>query len=99
MAFALKLLIESVGWRWTFRISGFPGIFLGALMMLTVKEPTRTNVVITPAASPTSVSEAYLLLLRSNRQASKVGWVLINQHARFVLCSIVLRMTCTVRGL
>ncbi|XP_065182969.1 D-galactonate transporter-like [Sycon ciliatum] len=57
MAFALKLLIKSVGWRWTFRVSGFPGILLSAVMFLTVKEPTRRSLSLSPEPSMDSSDE------------------------------------------
>lgn len=31
------------GWRWSFFISGMPGIVLGILMLITLKEPERKN--------------------------------------------------------
>ncbi|MEW4467891.1 MFS transporter [Parasphingorhabdus sp. JC815] len=35
------LLAEAYGWRWTFIILGLPGVALGALVYLTVREPDR----------------------------------------------------------
>ena len=32
------------GWRWSFYISGIPGVVLGLLIMLTVREPPRRTV-------------------------------------------------------
>jgi predicted MFS family arabinose efflux permease len=32
------------GWRWTFILSGIPGLAVGVLMLLTLKEPERTAV-------------------------------------------------------
>lgn len=48
MSFALGNLITQAningqGWRWVFIIAGIPGIFLGFLIMLTVREPERTK--------------------------------------------------------
>ncbi|MEO9470012.1 MFS transporter [Parasphingorhabdus sp.] len=35
------LIAESYGWRWTFIILGLPGILLGIILYLTVREPKR----------------------------------------------------------
>lgn len=35
------LIAETYGWRWTFIILGLPGILLGIILYLTVKEPKR----------------------------------------------------------
>lgn len=35
------LLAEAYGWRWTFIILGLPGVLLGVLIYLTVREPDR----------------------------------------------------------
>ncbi|AMO73106.1 spinster family MFS transporter [Sphingorhabdus sp. M41] len=35
------LLAEAYGWRWTFVILGLPGILLGVILYLTVREPER----------------------------------------------------------
>lgn len=35
------LLAEAYGWRWTFVILGLPGILLGIILYLTVREPQR----------------------------------------------------------
>ena len=35
------LLAEAYGWRWTFVILGLPGIMLGVILYLTVREPRR----------------------------------------------------------
>lgn len=35
------LLAEAYGWRWTFVILGLPGVVLGVLIYLTVREPDR----------------------------------------------------------
>ena len=35
------LLAEAYGWRWTFIILGLPGVLLGLLIYLTVREPDR----------------------------------------------------------
>lgn len=48
MSFALgnlitKANINGQGWRWVFFIAGIPGIFLGLLIMMTVKEPERSK--------------------------------------------------------
>ncbi|GAA0485692.1 MFS transporter [Parasphingorhabdus litoris] len=37
------LLAETYGWRWTFIILGLPGILLGLLIYLTVREPDRSQ--------------------------------------------------------
>ncbi|KAK3087414.1 hypothetical protein FSP39_005573, partial [Pinctada imbricata] len=34
--------INGQGWRWTFFLSGIPGVLLGILILVTVKEPERT---------------------------------------------------------
>ncbi len=46
MSFALGNLITEAningqGWRWVFIIAGLPGIFLGILIMVTIREPER----------------------------------------------------------
>ncbi|KAH3800834.1 protein spinster homolog 1-like isoform X2 [Dreissena polymorpha] len=35
--------INDQGWRWSFFISGMPGILIGILILLTLKEPERKN--------------------------------------------------------
>ncbi|MGI9363326.1 MAG: spinster family MFS transporter [Parasphingorhabdus sp.] len=35
------LLAEAYGWRWTFIILGLPGVVLGAIIYLTIREPDR----------------------------------------------------------
>ncbi len=35
------LIAETYGWRWTFIILGLPGVLLGIILYLTVKEPKR----------------------------------------------------------
>ncbi len=37
------LLAEAYGWRWTFIILGLPGVLLGVLIYLTVREPDRSQ--------------------------------------------------------
>ncbi|GAB5459042.1 MAG: MFS transporter [Henriciella sp.] len=41
-------LADSIGWRWTFVAMGVPGILLGAVLYLTVREPKRGNYDATP---------------------------------------------------
>ncbi|KAL4218887.1 hypothetical protein ACF0H5_021475 [Mactra antiquata] len=48
MSYALGNIITAAdingqGWRWAFFISGMPGIVLGVLMLITLKEPDRKN--------------------------------------------------------
>src|SRR5690606_13156302 len=35
------LLVDSIGWRWTFVALGAPGILLALLVLATIREPTR----------------------------------------------------------
>lgn len=35
--------IDGKGWRWVFWIAAIPGFVLGLLMLLTLKEPARTE--------------------------------------------------------
>jgi MFS family permease len=35
------LLVEPLGWRWTFVVLGSPGVVLAVLLMLTIREPKR----------------------------------------------------------
>ena len=41
LAFAFDLLVETVGWRWVYRIAAMPGIVVAIVLMLTVREPPR----------------------------------------------------------
>ena len=41
LAFAFDLLVETVGWRWVYRIAAMPGIIVTIVLMLTVREPPR----------------------------------------------------------
>ena len=43
LAFALKELVSAVGWRWTYRVSGFPGLLLAPVVFFAVKEPERRS--------------------------------------------------------
>ena len=35
------IMISQLGWRWTYAITGFTGIFIGFLVLLFVKDPIR----------------------------------------------------------
>lgn len=37
------MLAEAYGWRWTFIILGLPGVLLGLIIYLTVREPSRSR--------------------------------------------------------
>ena len=35
------VMISTVGWRWTYAITGFIGIFIGILVLILIKDPIR----------------------------------------------------------
>ena len=41
--FITQANIDSKGWRWVFWIAAAPGFVLGFLMLLTMKEPKRSE--------------------------------------------------------
>lgn len=43
------LLAEAVGWRWTLVIAGAPGLVIGLLVLLTLKDPRRAPAAVAPA--------------------------------------------------
>ncbi|XP_050414954.1 protein spinster homolog 1 [Patella vulgata] len=49
--------INNQGWRWTFYIAGIPGLVLGIVMLITVKEPVRGNMRATASDKQTAVTE------------------------------------------
>ncbi|QJB69494.1 spinster family MFS transporter [Parasphingorhabdus halotolerans] len=50
------LIAEAYGWRWTFVILGVPGILLGIILFLTIREPKRGRY-FTPEAKPTGADK------------------------------------------
>ena len=41
LAFVFNFLVENLNWRWAFWVASIPGIVLGVVVMITVKEPQR----------------------------------------------------------
>ncbi|WP_417592243.1 spinster family MFS transporter [Parasphingorhabdus sp.] len=60
------LLAEAYGWRWTFVILGLPGILLGIILYLTVREPRRGRYFKQKARkSGTEKQEPFMTTMRS----------------------------------
>ncbi|XP_037076088.1 protein spinster homolog 1-like isoform X2 [Pollicipes pollicipes] len=53
--------ILDMGWRWSYLLSGGPGILLGVLMLLTVKEPQRTGISAASQAASAQLTPAQKL--------------------------------------
>jgi len=50
--------ILNQGWRWSYYICGIPGVFFGILILLTVKEPSRSQQVVISNESESDEDEA-----------------------------------------
>ncbi len=49
------MLNEALGWRWTMILAGIPGLFVCALLFLTVREPLRTQAAADSPHGPTNM--------------------------------------------
>ena len=41
LAFAFNFIVEYFKWRWAFWVAAIPGLIMGVIVMITVKEPQR----------------------------------------------------------
>jgi MFS family permease len=90
------LLAEEFGWRWAFVLMGIPGVLIGALLYLTVREPVRGRYA--PAGSSieqTSLKDTIQSLL-GNRvfMGLSVGWaaqIMIGYALAFWMAAVMLR--------
>ncbi|MGI9345696.1 MAG: spinster family MFS transporter, partial [Gammaproteobacteria bacterium] len=74
IGFALGgVLAEEFGWRWAFIIMGAPGILLGIVFKLTVKEPPRVGVTASTPAIPMAQAFKDLMRYRSFLHISFAG--------------------------
>ena len=70
LSFVLIKAEEQYGWRAVYYISGVPGIVLGVIMLLTVKEPTRGG-----QEGSNAVSSYVLLVSHSQcKQTLAIAW-------------------------
>ena len=60
------------GWRWVFIISGIPGILLGILIFITVKEPERNK----SGDEDSEKDVKKMLLVTRNSMCGKLGQLL-----------------------
>lgn len=60
------MLAQAFGWRWTFAILGAPGVLVGLLALLTIREPVRSHHTagVTVARSDAGLPSAVASLLR-----------------------------------
>lgn len=80
-------LADQVGWRMTFIIVGLPGILLGLIVYLTVREPQRGRFVV--ETSDTIVSRGFReTFLSLCKQPAYVG--ILTGHMLQVMCSFIL---------
>ncbi|XP_068695017.1 MFS-type efflux pump MSMEG_3705-like [Montipora foliosa] len=73
--FITQANIDGKGWRWVFWIAAIPGFALGILMLLTLKEPSRTEKGDQSVASPNKgewLKEKFLLLCKTFTQPSLI---------------------------
>ena len=80
-------LADQVGWRMTFVIVGLPGILLGIIVYLTVREPQRGRFVTQPSdpIQPRGFGETFASLWK---QRAYVG--ILTGHMLQVMCSYIL---------
>ena len=71
--FITEANINGQGWRWSFIIAGIPGIILGLVILLTVREPRRggANRPATNGESPTPINQPALSSKDKFRQMTK----------------------------
>ncbi|XP_037076202.1 protein spinster homolog 1-like [Pollicipes pollicipes] len=55
--------ILGMGWRWSYLLSGGPGILLGVLILLTMKEPSRTGTSAASKAASAQLTSVQKLLV------------------------------------
>ena len=41
LAFAFNFIVEDYGWRETFVVAGIPGLIVGIVVLVTIREPER----------------------------------------------------------
>ena len=74
------LLAEAYGWRWTFIILGLPGVILGLIIYLTIREPIRGQFDHSKDALPANVEqEPFLTTMNSLWQNSVFVRVALSQ--------------------
>ena len=44
ISFILIIVDRNLGWQWVYIITGLPGIVMGIVVMVTVREPQRLDV-------------------------------------------------------
>ncbi|HAU22167.1 MAG TPA: MFS transporter [Erythrobacter sp.] len=90
------LLAEAFGWRWAFVLMGVPGVIIGALLYLTVREPQRGRYAPVGASiEQTSLKETISSLV-GNRvfMGLSVGWaaqIMIGYALAFWMAAVMLR--------
>ena len=47
LAFAFNFIVQKLSWRWAFWIAAIPGLLMGVLLIVTVREPKRKEVRVT----------------------------------------------------
>ncbi|MGB3807687.1 MAG: MFS transporter [Erythrobacter sp.] len=89
-------LAEAFGWRWAFVLMGLPGILIGALLYLTVREPRRGQYAARGARIEQQPLGETVRELLGNRvfMGLAIGWsaqILIGYALAFWMASIMLR--------
>ena len=90
------LLAEEFGWRWAFVLMAIPGVFIGALLYLTVREPVRGRYAPAGASiEQTSLKETiHSLLCNRVFMGLSVGWaaqIMIGYALAFWMAAVMLR--------